>query len=76
MKITIRNHCRKNLELLKYHLNEMTDYTQIMSCVDAGAIASCLNKYANETYKQFCPEKVIKCHNNYLHKPPKELLII
>lgn len=53
----------------------MTDYTQIMSCVDAGAIASCLNKYANETYKQFCPEKVIKCHNNYLmHKPPKELL--
>ena len=73
-KILIRDHCRKNLELLKYHLNEMTDYTHILSCVDAEAIASCLNQHVDEAYKYFCPEKVIKCHNNYLHKPSKELL--
>ena len=45
-----------------------------MSFVDAEAIVSCLNQYVYETYKYFCPEKVIKCHNNYLHKPSKELL--
>ena len=72
--VAIHDHCKKNIESLKYYLCEMSDYSQIISCDDLDAAVNGFNEHIIQAYEKFCPTKIIKCKSHYLFNPSKELL--
>ena len=72
--ISIRDHSKKNIELLNWYLKEMSDYKNIINCDDLDVAVEGLNNHIKGAYEKFCPTKIIKCKGNYLYNPSKELL--
>ena len=73
-KITIRDHSMKNIEHLKSYLGTISDYSPLLECENIDCVTDGLFYHIEKAYMESCPEKVIKCHNNYLSKPSKKLI--
>ena len=72
--VSIRDHSEQNIESLHYYLKELSDYTDIMTCENLDAAVDGFSHHVNNVYEKFCPVRIIKCKNNYLFNPSKELL--
>ena len=73
-KITIRDHCNKNMTALLDYLSNGSDYSGIIQSQDVNAATEGLTHHINNAYDTFCPQKTIKIHSHYLYKPSKEVL--
>ena len=73
-KITIRDHCKKNLDALNHYLTALSDYSPVMNCGNIDAATDAFNNYISQAYEHFCPPKIIKVHSHYLFSPSDELL--
>ena len=73
-KVAIRNHSRRCIGALSYHLAAHSDYAQIINCENIDTATEGLNYHINQAYEKFCPVKVINCHSHYLFIPSDELL--
>ena len=72
-KILIRDHSIQNLEKFANFLDS-SNFDHILKCDDINMATENLTQYIENYYDIFCPIKSIKCHNNYLYKPSKQLL--
>ena len=72
--VTIRDHSMKNIEHLKTYLGTVSNYSALLECENVDAVTDGLFYHIDKAYKESCPLKVIKCHNNYLSKPSKMLI--
>ena len=64
----------KNIEHLKTYLGTVSNYSALLECENVDAVTDGLFYHIEKAYLESCPEKVIKCHNNYLSKPSKMLI--
>jgi len=74
IKVTIRDHCKNNIETFVEILGDGSDYSPILRCNDTESAAVALNEHMNKVYEECFPFKTIRKNDKYLYKPSKELL--
>ena len=72
-KRVIRDHCQSNIKAY-YDYLKTSDYSPLLECVDADAVAEGLNLHITANYDTFFPLKTIKTHPSFIFRPSQKTL--